>query len=119
MVNESREPEDRNGNNHIMSLFAGLLVGGLAGAVTMLLLAPQSGRDTRTELRKGGVALRDRTTEMVEDTVEQVRSGADKLTTGGRAKIKELTLQGQEMVAEQLERVSVAAQAGKKALQSS
>ena len=118
MANENRDPEYRNGNSNMMSIFAGLLVGGLAGAVTMLLLAPQSGKATRTQLREGGIALRDRTTEMVEDTMAQVRSGADKLTNGGRAKIKELTLQGQEMVAGQLERVSVAAQAGKKALQS-
>lgn len=119
MANENREPESRNGGGNLVSLFAGLLVGGLAGAVTMLLLAPQSGKATRTQLREGGIALRDRTTEMVEDTMAQVRSGADKITTGGREKMRELTQHGQELVAEQLERVSVAAQAGKKALQSS
>jgi gas vesicle protein len=114
---EKRDSETRD--RSMFGLLAGLLIGGLAGAVTMLLLAPQSGKDTRSQIRETGIELRDRTTEMVEDTMAQVRSGADRLTNGGRAKIKELTLQGQEMVAEQLERVSVAAQAGKKALQSS
>ena len=38
MVNENQESEYHNSN--ILSILAGLLVGGLAGAVTMLLLAP-------------------------------------------------------------------------------
>lgn len=115
--NEKEKSEYRD--RSLAGLVAGLLIGGLTGAVTMLLLAPQSGKDTRMKIRETGIGLRDRTTEMVEDTVAQVRSGADKFTTGGREKIRELTQQGQELVAEQLERVSVAAQAGKKALESS
>ncbi len=33
--------------NQVFSLLAGLVCGGLAGAVAVMLLAPQSGRDTR------------------------------------------------------------------------
>jgi gas vesicle protein len=105
--------------NNILNVLIGMLVGGLAGAVTMLLLAPQSGKDTRIQLQKKGIELRDRTTELVEDTMTQVRSGANRITSGGREKAKELLQQGQALVVEQLDHVSEAAQAGKKAIQSS
>jgi gas vesicle protein len=72
-----------------------------------LLLAPQSGEETRRQIREKGIELRDRTTELIEDTVAQ-----------GREKFNELKLQGQDLVAGQLDRVSDAAQAGKTAIQS-
>ena len=117
MVNENQQPEYHRGN--IFSVLLGMLVGGLAGAVTMLLLAPQSGKDTRTQIQEKGIELRDRTTGMVEDVMAQVRLDRDKLTVGGRQKAKELLEQGQALVVEQLDRVSDVAQAGKKAIQSS
>jgi len=78
----------------------------------MLLLAPQSGRDTRKQIQEKSIELRDRTTELVEDTMTQVRTKANKLT----ADLKE---RGQEIAGTQLDHVSEAAQAGKKAIQGS
>lgn len=117
MNNENQVPEYRKTN--IFSVLVGMLVGGLAGAVTMLLLAPQSGKDTRMQIQEKGIELRDRTSGIVEDAMAQVRLNANKITVGGHEKIKELKQQGQELAVEQLERVSEAAQAGKKAIQSS
>jgi len=117
MSHENQEPEYHNTN--ILSVLIGLLVGSLAGALTMLLLAPQSGEDTRAQIKDKSIELRDRTTEIVEDAMAQVRLSRDKLTMGGREKAKELLHQGQTLVAEQLEHVSEAAQAGKKAIQNS
>ena len=105
--------------NSTTGMLAGMLVGGLAGALTMLLLAPKSGRDTRMQLKEKGIELRDRTTEMVEDTVAQVRSNADKMAASGREKMKELKHQGQELAVEQLERVSAVVDAGKTAVKNS
>jgi gas vesicle protein len=105
--------------NNVLGVLIGALIGALAGAVTMLLLAPQSGKDTRIQLQKKGIELRDRTTEMVEDTMAQVRSNANKIAIAGREKIKELRDHGQQLAVEQLDHVSEAAQAGKKAIQSS
>lgn len=116
MINQTQEPQV---HSNTFSVFASLLVGSLAGAVTMLLLAPQSGEDTRMKLREKGMELRDRTFEMAEDTMSQVRSKTSKLTNTGRKKIKELKHQGQELAVEQLERVSEVAQAGKEAIQGS
>lgn len=117
MMNENQEPKAHS--NNILGVLAGMLIGGLAGAVTMLLLAPQSGKDTRTQLREKGIELRDHTTGMVEDTMAQVRSNADKITAGGRERAKELLQKGEELVIEQLDHVSEAAKAGKKAIQAS
>lgn len=75
-------------NNSFVSVLGGLLIGSLAGAIAMLLLAPQSGQETRMML-----------------------------TEGGRRKFAELKQQGQVLVVEQLDHVSEAALAGKKAVQ--
>lgn len=117
MIDENQEYEYPT--NNTLRVLVGMLLGVLAGAVTMLLLAPQSGKDTRMQLREKGIELRDRTTEMVDETMVQVRSNANKIASGGREKIQELKQHGQELAVEQLERVSEAAQAGKKAIQSS
>jgi hypothetical protein len=64
------------------------------------------------QIQKKGIELRDRATEMVEDTISQVRTNANKITTG----VKNY---GQELAVEQLDHVSKAARAGKRAIQSS
>ena len=110
MIHENQEY--RYPTNNIVGVLAGMLIGGLAGAVTMLLLAPQSGRDTRKQIKEKSIELRDRTTELVEDTMAQVRTKANKITIGLKA-------HAQEMAVEQLDHVADAAQAGKKAVQSS
>jgi len=89
-----------------------MLIGGLAGAVTMLLLAPQSGKDTRKQIQEKSIELRDRTTKVMEDTIAQVRTKANKITVG-------LKDHSQELAVEQLDHISDAAQAGKTAIQSS
>jgi len=71
------------------------------------------------KIKEKGIELRNRTTGMVEDAIEQVRAGTSKIATTGLQKAEELKQQGQELLAEQLERVSAAAQAGKKAVQAS
>lgn len=117
MVNENQEPEYHNSN--ILSILAGLLVGGLAGAVTMLLLAPRSGRNTRMQIREKGIKLRDRTTGMMEDVMAQARLDRHEIAMGGRQKAEELKQHGQDLLVEQLDRVSAAVTAGKKTVQSS
>jgi gas vesicle protein len=117
MMYENQEP--RVHSNNVFGILVGMLIGGLAGAVTMLLLAPQSGKDTRTQLMEKGIELRDRAAGIVEDTMTQVRSKANKITMSGVEKSKELLKQGEALVIEQLDHVSDAAKAGKKAIQNS
>lgn len=117
MLNENQEPEYHN--NNIPGILVALVVGGLAGAVAMLLLAPQSGKRTRTQIQQTGIELRDRATEMVEDTITQVRMDSKKIARSGRQKAKQLMHQGQELVTGQLEHVSQVAESGKKVFQGS
>lgn len=117
MSSENQEREYHNYN--IPGVLLGTLIGSLVGALTMLLLAPQSGKDTRIQIQKRGLELRDRTSEMMDDAMAQVRLDRNKFTMDGRLKAKELLHQGQELVVEQLEHVSDAALAGKKAIQAS
>ena len=107
MIHENQEYK-----YNTLSVFGGMVIGALAGAVTMLLFAPQSGQKTRKQIQEKGLELRDRTTAMVEDTVAQVRSKANKITRD----VKNYT---EEQAVEQLDKVSEAAQAKKKAIQGS
>ena len=70
MINENQVPVYRKSN--IFGVLVGMLVGGLAGAVTMLLLAPQSGEETRTQIQEKGLELRDQTTGMLDAAMAKV-----------------------------------------------
>jgi gas vesicle protein len=100
------------------SVLTGMAIGSVAGAVTMLLMAPQSGKETRGQLQKKGAELRDQAAEMIEETVTKLRTDSARVTRNSRQKAKELLHQGQDLVADQLDRVSEAALAGKKAIKS-
>ena len=110
MIHENQEL--RYHTNNTLGVLGGMLIGALAGAAAALLLAPQSGKDMRRQIQEKSIELRDRTTEMVEDTVAQVRTKANNLTVG-------LKDRGQEIAVQQLDHVSEAAQAGKKAIEHS
>ena len=116
MVNKNQELAY---HSNILGVVAGTVIGALAGAVTMLLLAPQSGKRTRAQIQHKGIELRDRATEIVEDAVAQARLDGNKIARDGRRKATELLQQGQNLVAEQVEYVTDAVKAGKKAIQGS
>jgi len=82
------------------SMLAGLLIGGLAGAVAMLLLAPQSGKRTRAKLRRRSNALRDQaaaTMETVEDAVADARDKSQQVTHDAREQAERLEKRGQAL----------------------
>ena len=110
MVHENQEY--RSTTNNTAGIVIGMLIGGLAGAAAALLMAPQSGKDTRRQIQEKSIELRDRTTELMADTVAQVRTKANDLTVG-------LKDRGQEIAVKQLDHISEAAQAEKKAIQDS
>jgi gas vesicle protein len=95
----------------------GLLIGGMAGALAMLLLAPQSGKRTRAQIQNKTIQLRDQTTKNIKKAVAQVRSETDKLTSKVQDKAGELKQLGQDKLVEQLDRVSAALDAGKTAVE--
>jgi gas vesicle protein len=115
--------EDQSGNPRMSKrsgsgapAFVGFMVGGLIGAVSMLLLAPQSGRDTREAVQAGASDLKDRATDQVQGAVSQAKSRAQQVASTAKDKAMDLQNQGMSMAADQLDRVAKAAQSGKKAI---
>lgn len=102
------------GARHVLT---GIIVGGIIGATAMLFLAPRSGEEMRAEVRDKAADLRERTTETVKDRVSQVVSKANHLKGGIKGKSQDIKERGQEVLIEQLDRVSEAVEAAKKALQ--
>ena len=62
--------QDRDSQSGLVSLLAGIGVGVLIGGVTALLLAPQSGAQTRAQIR-----------ESADDTLGRLRQSMDELKT--------------------------------------
>jgi len=113
------ETEQHEHTNNGMAVLAGMLVGGLAGAAAMLLLAPQSGQETRAQIQQKTMELRDRTAQTAEEALAQAKMKTHQIKSDVREKAEELQQQGQELIVEQLDRVSAAAEAGKAAIKNS
>jgi gas vesicle protein len=106
------EEQEFNGRKTKNVLF-GLLIGSLAGAVSMLLFAPQAGKKTRARIKQTSIQLRDRTSGMVDNALAQVRSETHEITAGVRENVMQLKQRGQELLVEQMDRVSEVLGTGK------
>ena len=107
----------RTYNNNPQRVLLGLVIGGLAGVVTMLLFAPQSGKQTRDQIEEKAIELREQTTKNLKKAVAQVRSETDRLSSEVQDKAGELKQRSQDKLVEQLERVSAALETGKTAVE--
>lgn len=116
-MNTKRQQDEYADMNHAKTLFTGLLIGGLVGAGTILLMAPQAGEKTRAELQEGVHQLRDRTTDTVKDKITLVKSKTHQLKENVQVKANALQSQGKDLLAKQLGRVAEMAGAGKEAVQ--
>lgn len=99
----------------------GFIIGGMTGVVSALLLAPQSGEETRTIIREKAIELRDRASESVEDAYAQAehaaveaRARAEELARIARERAEEVQRRGQVVLEEQRARLGGAVQQGKK-----
>lgn len=113
------EYDTNNPGYFVAGLLFGSLLGGLVGAIMMMLLAPQSGKKTRKQIQRKGRDLREQTAETIEDGVKQVRTKAHHIATGIHDQAEDLQQQGQDMFDEQRERWSPVVEAGKTAVNGS
>lgn len=97
-----------NNNSDFGAFLAGFVIGGLVGAATALLLAPQSGEETRTVIRDKSIELKDKaadtTTEArarAEAALREAQARYDELTRQAKVKTEELLQRGQVVLEEQ------------------
>jgi len=114
-----RSQEHGRDASNTMRLLAGLLIGGLAGAGAMLLLAPQSGKMTRDRIQQKGIELREQTAGALEDAVSQARLRARRLTASVRGNVEDLQQHSQEVIDEQREHMATLIEGKKKGVLSS
>ena len=76
-------------DNVFGSFLAGVLIGGLVGAAAALLLAPQSGEETRTQIREKSIEIRDR----AEVTLDEAKIRMNESVEATRLRVDELSQQ--------------------------
>ena len=121
--NELRQDDavkpSRLGIGLLIGLLAGSIFGGLAGAGIMLLLAPQSGKRTRTKLQQQSMILRNQATESIEDALADVSDKAHEYTDDLQKEVGKVERRGREILDEQQDNLAAAVKAGKNAVQGS
>jgi gas vesicle protein len=99
------------------AFLAGFIIGGMAGAAVALLLAPQSGEETRTIIHDRSIELKDKATEKAETArikaeaaAAEARARADDLAKLTQEKAQEIKKKGQEVYQAQKSKISSAVQ---------
>ena len=84
------------------AFLVGFIVGGVSGAIAALLLAPQSGEETRTLIKDKTIELRDQASSTVEESIEKAEKAANEavkkaetLLEDAKKKASEVAEQGQ------------------------
>lgn len=94
------------GTSRVKPILSGFLLGGLIGAGTALLFAPQTGEETRAAIQNKTVELRDRTTEGVKGAVSQVKDKARQVTSNVLGRGQEFVQQGRDVLEHQVDEVT-------------
>jgi gas vesicle protein len=105
------------------SFLLGFVIGGLTGAALALLLAPQSGEETRTLIKEKTIELKDKATETIDETyaraeeaAAEARLRAEELAKLARERAEEFQKRGQVVLEEQKGKLSEAVSTAKKSV---
>ena len=89
---------DNNSGGDMSAFFTGIIFGGLIGAVTALLMAPQSGEETRKHLSRASNDFRDKAQDGLEDareraeaTVADARRRAERIIEEARERAEQIS----------------------------
>ena len=100
-------------DSHGWEFFTGFLLGTVVGAAAALLLAPQTGEETREVIRERGIELQGR----MGQTSEEARSRAADFATEARSRAADAQDRSRTLLAEQKSRLQDAIDQGKEAAQ--
>lgn len=99
------------------AFLAGFVIGGLVGAAVALILAPQSGEETRTLIHDRSIELKDMAVEKAETArikaeaaAAEARARADELAKLTQEKANELKKKGQEVYQAQKSKIETVVQ---------
>jgi gas vesicle protein len=92
--------EARRNMDRVTAFMFGLVLGGLTGAVTMWLMAPRTGKQTRSQLYKGGEKLRHQAIDGMEEIVSEAGDMAHELTDSVNKGVGELQHHAQDLLNE-------------------
>lgn len=95
-----RAKEARCNKARLPAFLFGLVLGGLAGAVTMWLMAPRTGKQTRSQLYKEGDKLRHQAIDGMEDMVSEAGDKAHEFTDSVNRGVGELQHHAQDLLKE-------------------
>ncbi len=76
----------------------GFVVGGLTGAVVALLLAPQSGEETRALLKEKSIELRDKASQTAEEALSRAGAAVAEARANYEKLAQEVKTRGGEVV---------------------
>jgi gas vesicle protein len=102
-----------------LMFIAGITLGSVISTVVMLLVAPQSGKKTRRQIRRKGKELRHQASDAVDETVAQVRAKTRQVSATIQDKAEALQDRGKDAVDHQKERWTPVAKATEKAVSNS
>ncbi len=99
------------------AFLTGFVIGGLVGAAVALILAPQSGEETRTLIHDRSIELKDKAAEKAETArikaeaaAAEARARADELAKLTQEKATELKKRGQEVYQAQKSKIGTVVQ---------
>lgn len=95
----------------VSSFFTGFFIGALLGGAAALLLAPQSGEETRTQLRDKGIELKDKAEATYADAMEKLEATTEEL----RKKTEELSVKVDGLIAQGKEELAKMTKKGEEA----
>lgn len=84
----------------------GFFVGALAGAVTALLIAPQSGEETRAIIRDKSTATVEEARLRANELIAEARTKADEIVEEARVKADDLVAKGQAAIKKEAEKAA-------------
>ena len=103
------------------AFLSGFVLGGLVGAAVALLLAPQTGEQTRAVIREKSIELRDTAYDQADvvktkagEVAAQAKTKAGEVVDTAKVKATDIQKRSQVVLEEQKERISTAIEAGKK-----